>query len=191
MRIMAIATIYIFLAESIQAAELKKSLAKEEFNKRAAGMAIGSAALGQTVNRPHEWGRGTSGFAKRAGSAFGKHLVKTGVQVGVATWRHEDLKYYPSEKPGFGPRMQHALVSVVVARKTTTGKPTAATGRVSGSLAGGFVSRLWQPARLHTVSSGFASSGISLGVDAGSNVVREFWPEIRHPREAAAGLRAR
>ena len=45
-----------------------------------------------------------------------------------------------------------------------------------------FVSRLWQPARLHTVSSGLSSSGISLGADAASNVVREFWPEIRHPR---------
>jgi len=31
-------------------------------------------------------------------------------------------------------------------------------------------------------SSGFATGGIMLGVDAGSNVVREFWPEIRHPR---------
>jgi hypothetical protein len=100
----------------------------------------------------------------------------------VATVRHEDLKYYPSGKQGFGPRMKHALLSTVVARKTTDGRPTMATGRVSGAVAGGFVSRLWQPARLRTVSSGLATSGIALGADAGANAVREFWPEIRHPR---------
>jgi hypothetical protein len=32
---------------------------------------------------------------------------------------------------------------------------------------------------------GFGSAGISLGVDAGLNVVREFWPEIRHPHRHA------
>jgi len=31
--------------------------------------------------------------------------------------------------------------------------------------------------------SGFASGGITLGVDAGMHVIREFWPEIRHPHK--------
>jgi len=43
------------------------------------------------------------------------------------------------------------------------------------------ISRAWQPARQHTLGSGLATAGIILGADAGSNVVREFWPEIRHP----------
>jgi hypothetical protein len=34
---------------------------------------------------------------------------------------------------------------------------------------------------MHTVASGFTSSGISFAVDAGLNTLREFWPEIRHP----------
>src|SRR5260370_601244 len=137
--------------------------------------------MGKIANRAHEWGCGPSGVGKRLGSGMGKHLVKSSVQFGVAALRHEDLKYYRSEKQGFSPRMKHALLSTVVARKTTNGRPTMATGRVSGAVAGGFVSRLWQPARLRTVSSGLATSGIALGADAGANAVREFWPEIRHP----------
>ena len=44
----------------------------------------------------------------------------------------------------------------------------------------GLISRAWQPAALHTVSSGVASGGDhALGVDAGTNVAREFWPH--HP----------
>lgn len=159
----------------------EQSLAKKEFGKSSFALAGASAVLGHIADRPGEWGRGASALAKRFGAAFGKHLVNTSVQVGVAALRHEDLKYYPSDKQGFRPRLQHALVSTVVARKKTTGKRTPATSRIAGSAAGGFVSRLWQPARLHTISSGIGSTGISLGVDAGFNVVREFWPEIRHP----------
>jgi len=46
------------------------------------------------------------------------------------------------------------------------------------------------PARFHTFSSGISSAGISLAVDAGLNVMREFWPEIRHPRRRLNEARA-
>ena len=186
MRIVTIAVIYVFLVDTTQATESykpeEKPLEKRYFGKRSFALAGTGTAIAHAKNSPMEWGRGASGLAKRFGSAFGKHMVKTSVQVGVAAWRHEDLKYYPSEKPGFRPRMQHALVSTVVARKKPSGNPTVATSRLSGAAASGFVSRLWMPVRLRTVGNGVASAGISLGVDAGTNAVREFWPEIRHPR---------
>ena len=33
---------------------------------------------------------------------------------------------------------------------------------------------------------GFESGGITLAIDTGMNVVKEFWPEIRHPRATRA-----
>ena len=140
------------------------------------------AALQQARNSPHEWGRSLSGFGKRAASGFGKHAINTSVEYAVAAARHEDLRYHPLREGGFGPRLRHALVSTVVTRKTTTGNSTVAAGRISGAVASGFISRLWQPASLRTAASGASSAGVALGADAGANVVREFWPEIRHPR---------
>jgi hypothetical protein len=102
-------------------------------------------------------------------------------ESGVAAVRHEELGYRPSGKRGFGPRLKYALISTVVTRKTTTGKKTFASGRLSGAMGSGFISRLWLPARFHTISSGIATGGVLLGVDAGTHVAREFWPEIRHP----------
>src|SRR6266404_7130437 len=117
MRTMAIATLCLLLVSSrIQAAQPPK---REAFGKRAIIKACASASVGQIANTPHEWGRGASGFGKRFGSAMGRQAVNTFVQFGVATLRHEDLKYYRSGKQGFGPRMKYALVSTVVARKTT------------------------------------------------------------------------
>src|SRR5216683_3615295 len=155
---------------------------KRTFGKPALVKTGIGAGIMEATNSPHEWGQGAAGFGKRVGSVFGKHVIKSSIQTTVGKIRHEELDYHPSGKQGFGPRMKYALLSAVVTRKTTTGKKTIASGRISGAFGSGFISRLWMPARLHTVSSGISSSGISLGADAGNNVVREFWPEIRHPR---------
>ena len=144
--------------------------------------AAAGAGIAQAKGTPYEWGGGVQGYSKRFGSAFGKHLVKGSIQYGVAHLRHEELGYRPSGKQGAWPRLRYALLRTVITRKTTTGASTFSAGEISGVVGSGLISRLWQPASLHTVASGFGSAGISLGADAGYNVVREFWPEIRHPR---------
>jgi hypothetical protein len=179
-------TILLLFAATVQPAEktlhpYRSRYVKDTFGKRAALRTGASAGIQQLRNSPHEWGRGGSGFGKRVGSAFGQHIIKNSIQYPIAAIRHEELSYRPSGKKGFGPRLGYALTSTVITHKTTTGKKTIAAGRISGAMGSGFISRAWQPARLHTFSSGAASGGIMLGVDAGNNVVREFWPEIRHP----------
>ena len=153
--------------------------------------AAAGAGIAQAKETPYEWGGGVQGYAKRFGSAFGKHLVKGSIQYSVARLRHEELGYRPSGQQDGWPRLRYALMRTVVTRKTTTGARTVSTGEIAGVVGSGLISRLWQPASLHTVASGFGSAGISLGADAGYNVVREFWPEIRHPRrrkQKGAGL---
>ena len=99
----------------------------------------------------------------------------------MAHWRHEEIHYQPSNKQGFGPRLTYALESTVITRKTTTGDRTLAAGEIAGALGSGMLSRLWQPASTRTIAAGFGSAGVSIGADAGYRVLREFWPEIRHP----------
>jgi hypothetical protein len=187
MRVSRHIALILALSVGVEAAEVarhpyRRQWAHAMFGPRALVRTAAGAALQQARNSPHEWGRTLSGFGKRAASGFGKHAINTSVEYAVAAARHEDLRYYPPREGGFGPRLRHALVSTVVTRKTTNGERTVAAGRISGSVASGFISRLWQPASLRTAGSGASSAGIALGADAGANVVREFWPEIRHPR---------
>ena len=144
------------------------------------------AAVTQGTNTPSEWGQGAVGFAKRFGSAMGKRIVKRGIQYPIAKAFHEEISYRRSDKTGFGPRLKYALVSVVITHKTTDGKPTVAKGEIAGAFGSGLISRLWQPASTRTIGLGFTSGGITLGVDAAGNVLREFWPEIRHPHTHGA-----
>ncbi len=176
----------VLIAGMASAAELPspKEYRQKATSKAAIAGAVAGASIQQAQNGPREWGPGWAGFAKRLGSSFAKNGVKSAIKLTVGTIRHEELSYRPSGKEGFKPRLEYALLSTVITRKTTTGQKTFASGEVSGAVGAGFISRLWQPVRLHTVGSGIGSAGISLGFDAGLNVTREFWPEIRHPKRA-------
>lgn len=171
-------------AEKAQQHPYRSKYIKDTYNKAALAQVGAGAGIQHIRNAPHEWGGGVAGFGKRLGSAVGEHVVKNTIEFSVASIRHEELGYCRSGKTGFGPRLKYALVSTVVTRKTTTGKRTPAVGRMSGAFGSGLVSRLWQPARLRTVGSGFASGGIMLGADAGIHVAREFCPEKRHAQAA-------
>lgn len=158
-----------------------RQYAKHAVGPEAVVLAGAGAGITQATNTPSEWGQGAEGFGKRLGSAFAKHLVKSAIAYPVARMRHEVLGYQRSTDTRFRPRLEHALLATVYTRKTTTGEKTVNTHEISGAIGSGLISRLWQPASVRTVGFGFLSAGITLGVDAGTNVLREFWPEIRHP----------
>jgi hypothetical protein len=151
------------------------------FSPKAIVRGAAGAGVSQATNTPSEWGQGGEGFGKRMANAFGKHVINYTIHYAVARARHEAWGFQPSGKQGFGPRFKYALLSVVITHKTTTGKSTIAAGELAGAFGSGLISRAWQPASTHTLAAGFASGGITLGADAGMHVIREFWPEIRHP----------
>jgi hypothetical protein len=147
------------------------------FNRRAVARSAASAALGTVRNRPHEWGGGFTGFAKRAASSFGTHVAKASIEFGVATIHHENLHYQRSNLQGKWPRLKYAVESTFIVPRTNhkRGK-TVAAGRIAGNMGAGMISRLWQPASAAGIGSGLATGGIGLGADVGVNVAREFWP---------------
>jgi hypothetical protein len=162
-------------AETNAAHPYRREYVKRTVGKKAMVSVVGGAAVRQLRNSPHEWGSGAAGFGKRVGSSFGTNLVKTSIELPIAAVRHEDLHYYRSDQKGFFPRLNHALISTVITRKTTTGKKTVASGRLSGAFGSGLVASAWQPAGF-SLAGGAATGGITMGAAAGVNVAREFWP---------------
>ena len=130
--------------------------------KRDTLAAIGaSSAIGQARNAPHEWGSGATGYAKRFGSGMAHYAVRDGIQRGVGAVLHEEQNnYVRANKPGFGPKFKSAAENTFWVKHRHSNKRYPAVGRFAGDFGSGMVSRLWQPARLHTVSSGAATGGI-------------------------------
>ena len=164
----------------------RKHLVKTTFGPTAVARAAAGAGINQLNHTPAEWGQGALGFGRRFASSFGFHIVKKGIEYPVAKLRHEEFGYHPSDKDGFKPRMVYALEAVVITHKTTDHSKTVHTAELSGAFGAGLISRLWQPASTGTIASGFSSAGLTLAIDAGTNVLHEFWPEIRHPHSHAA-----
>ena len=165
-----------------------KSLVKRD----AVAGVVGSAAMGQAANAPHEWGRGAAGFGKRLGSGAAHYVVKDAIERGVGGLLHEErTNYVRADKPGFGPKFKSAAENTFLVRHKNSNKRYPAVGRLSGDFGSGLISRLWQPARLHTVASGIASGGISLGAEFGWSLAREYMPPPKPKRVTSHSHRSR
>jgi hypothetical protein len=152
----------------------RKELRYKAIGKGAVAGSVAKAGVGTLVNSPHQWGRGPDGFAKRAASGLGKHIIKETIQAGVAAAHHENLHYQPSNLNGTLPRVEYAVKSTFIVPRTNKPGKTVALGRLSGNLGAGMISQAWMPAA--GIGAGLASGGIGLGADVGANVAREFWP---------------
>jgi hypothetical protein len=162
--------------EHIHKQELKKKLFSE-----GALIKTGIGALwGEANNSPHEWGRTWEGLGKRVASSYGQRAIKGVVEFSAAeAFTHEDLRYRKSGIDGTLPRIKYALVHTFWVPHDVGYGYTFATGRVTGAFVAGQVARTWMPDRVATFGAGAQRMGFSLALDAGMNVLREFWPH-RH-----------
>lgn len=143
------------------------------------------AVWGEMLGHPREWGRGVGGFGKRLASGFGTHAVSTSIEYGVGHMLHEERSYHRSADPHFGPRLKSALGNTFLVYHRGSDKRHPAVGRLSGAFGAGLISRAWLPASAHTVAAGVGSAGISLGVDFGMNMAREYMPDHHHRRRTS------
>jgi len=178
MRTFAIGLCILILTTSAVASRrpLLHEYRRRVFNKESAARSMASAGINTARNSPHEWGRGPGGFAKRAGSSFGQHIIKGTIETGVGALHHEDLRYHPSHLQGTWPRLKYAVKSTFIVPRTDRRGKTLAAGRISGNIGAGLISRAWQPASTASLGAGLASGGIGIGADVGVHVAKEFWP---------------
>ncbi|MGA2375807.1 MAG: hypothetical protein ABSF72_09810 [Candidatus Sulfotelmatobacter sp.] len=85
-----------------------------------AGAAL-AAGLNQIYDTPPEWKQGAAGYSKRFGSNFGIAAVTTTTRYGLAQAFHEDTVYYRCECKGVLPRLRHAVISTLTARRGQDG----------------------------------------------------------------------
>jgi hypothetical protein len=145
------------------------------------GALLKSAAISginQARNQPAEWGRGWEGYGDRFASSMGQSAVSNTISFGVGALRGEDPRYFPSGQTRTSARIRSALAQTFVVHTDQSGS-TVAIGRIAGAFGGGFVSRTWQREGHGILWSGAKSGAISLTFSAASNVIREFWPDIK------------
>jgi hypothetical protein len=140
--------------------------------------AAASAGINQANHTPKEWGEGAEGYGQRFGNAYAQNVIHRTLQYGIAAALHEDNRYVLSGQTGFFQRTKYAVVSTLLARHDN-GNQALSVSRIGSAAGSAFISRAWQPRSTTSAGDGAVSFGITLGVDAGFNVLREFWPDVK------------
>ena len=139
-----------------------------------AGSAI-AAGINQLGNAPPEWKQGVQGFSKRFGSDFAIAGIGTTARYGLAEAFKEDTLYYRCECRGVLPRMSHAMISTVTARRGRDGHRVFSLPALLAPYAGSMAAVYgWYPDRFG-VKDAFRTGNYGLLSYMGENVALEFF----------------
>jgi len=136
-----------------------------------AGLAAG---MHQAYNAPPEWRQGAEGYGKRFGSDFGIAAITTTTRYGLSEAFHEDAMYYRCECKGVFPRLRHAVISTLTARRGDDGHRVFSIPALVAPYAGTMTAvYAWYPGR-YDAKDGFRMGNYSLLWYAGGNIALEF-----------------
>lgn len=134
-----------------------------------------AAGINQLSDAPPEWNQGVEGYSKRFGSDFGIAAVGTTTRYGLAEALKEDTLYYRCECRGVLPRVEHALLSTLTARRGEDGHRVFSFPALAAPYAGSMVAVYgWYPNRFGAKDA-FRIGNYSLLAYAGSNISLEFF----------------
>ncbi|HZT30910.1 MAG TPA: hypothetical protein VFA33_13555 [Bryobacteraceae bacterium] len=134
------------------------------------------AGISQLNGTPTEWRQGSEAYGDRFGSELAEHVIRKSMEAGGAALLHEDNRYFPSTDTPFGKRLKHAVFSVFVARNDA-GQEHFAYSRFGSAVGASFISRIWQPPSETRAGDAADNFGLTMAVDIGWNVFREFRPK--------------
>ena len=137
-----------------------------------------TAAIAQADNSWPGYGQGWGGYGKRYGATlalnastdmFGTFLLPSMLR--------QDPRYFVSSSRSAKRKIWYALTRVVVTR-TDSGSEAPNWSGVLGALMAEGLANSYLPDAERTTGKTFERFGIQLGIVAGGNVAKEFWPAI-------------
>jgi hypothetical protein len=133
-----------------------------------------TASKSPTAGIPPDWGQGWDAYGARVGSDFGIHLITQTARYSLAQVFREDTIYYRCECSGILPRLRHALISTVTARRGEDGHRVFSFPAIAAPYAGTEAAALlWYPNR-YDAMDGFRMGNYNLLLQGAMNVALEF-----------------
>ena len=154
--------------------------AKETFDPFIVVSSAAGAALSQADNDHPQYGQGSGPYAERFGAAVADVTTQNFFSDAVlSSLLHEDPRYFRRGKEyRFWPRLGYAMSRVVITR-TDAGKPSFNYAGIFGMAMGIALSNAYYPARSVNGIVDATRVGTSLVSASLSNILPEFWPDIR------------
>lgn len=171
----------------------KKPLFKRLISVEAVTSTMPGAIIQQVHDWPEQWGRDRLGFEKRVGSLYGQFVVGVLIEDGVKAVHHEDTHYRRRGYGNFFGRTGYVIIHTVLARNDQ-GNLTMAYSMPANAYGSWAIATLWSPREFRNAGSIFEWGSAGVGVVAGTNLLREFWPDIKgvfHRKKGSDSARSR
>ena len=136
------------------------------------------AGIYHLENQNPSFGQGFKGFAHRYVTSFGDQAIGNMMTEGVMpSILHQDPRYFRRGTGSTKSRLAYALTRIFVC-KNDRGHWTFNSSEVLGNAVGAAISNAYYP-DTRTVHDNVQKLGIQLGTDALSQVLKEFWPDVK------------
>ena len=136
------------------------------------------AGYSQATNATPEFHQGAAGYARYFWHSFVDQAIENYMVEAIGPIiTHQDNRYYTLGQGGFFKRTGYALTRAVITRNDA-GNETFNTSEIIGAGAAAGISNLYYPSPQRTLSNTLTKWGTNVGIDAGTFVFKEFWPDI-------------
>jgi hypothetical protein len=137
------------------------------------------AGISQASNSESGYGQGAIGYAKRFGSTFVDGTSENFfAQAFFPSLLRQDPRYYQDGKGTFWRRAGYAVSRTAVTRNDS-GHMRFNISEFAGAGVAAAISNAYHPASDRNVPNTMETWGTMMGWDTVSNVLKEFWPDIR------------
>jgi hypothetical protein len=153
--------------------------AKDSFDYPLVLLAGALAGLGQLTNQHPAFGQGLAGFGRRLGTGYADQAIGNMMTEAIfPSLLREDPRYFRRGYGSIGSRTWYALTRVMVTR-TDSGGTRFNFSEWVGNATGVAISNAYYPDD-HTAASASVKLIEQVGTDAVSQVLKEFWPDVKH-----------
>jgi hypothetical protein len=167
---------------SLTAAEKFKLGFLDSFDPYAYPAAGIFAGISMAKNQTKSFGQGAAGFGKYFGTAFADQTIGNMMSESVfPVILHQDPRYFPMSKAGggFWRRVRYSASREWITRNDS-GKNQFNYSEIFGNAAATAISNTYYPSENRTFSDNAYKYSQQIALDAFFNVLKEFWPDMRH-----------
>ncbi len=155
-----------------------KIAAKDSFDYPLILLGAAYAGLYQLEDSHPEFGQGVKGYAKRFGTSYADQVEGNMMtEAFMPILLHEDPRYFRMSEGSIGRRTWYAVSRIVVGH-TDSGKTTFNYSEVIGNGIASAIGLSYYPDS-RNVPDYMSNWGIQLATDATSQVLKEFWPDVK------------
>ena len=136
------------------------------------------ASLYQLDGQNPSFGQGMAGYARRLGTAYGDQVIGNMMTEGfMPSLFHEDPRYFRVSEGSKKSRLAKSLLQILVTH-TDSGGRTFNFSEWGGNAVTAAISNAYYPDS-RSATENLEKLFISCGTDALSNVLKEFWPDVK------------